>query len=432
MNENIKIHKRRAPGNRNKRPLTLCLIGPREGGQALIVIVLALLGLAGIVGLVVDGGNAFQDRRKAQNAADSAALAAALSRIRGERNFAATALNIAAKNGYNNDGTTNIVQVHSPPISGPNKGNFEYIQVTIVSHVRTYIASVVGWTRLTNTVNAVARTKTPEITQLLNGAAIVSLAPTSNCNKDRSFWVHQEATLDITGGDIFINSNNPTCALIQQGNGSIRIRDGHAISMVGGAQINRRELLTPSLPTKATPMSYPPPFVMPKVGCDKSAEISEDGTTMSPGNWDKKFPPEGVTRLEEGVYCLGAGFHITEDLDGTNVVFYVEKGEVRFDKWAKISLGGPSYGDLKGLLIYLPMENDSVVMLNGGPESEIIGTILAPASRIVIQGNSSPKGFHSQIIGYTIEANGDNNVIIKYTDEENYDALNMPEVQLAE
>ncbi len=51
-----------------------------ERGQALIMIALAMVGLAGMVGLVVDGGNAFLDRRNAQNAADSAALAAALTR----------------------------------------------------------------------------------------------------------------------------------------------------------------------------------------------------------------------------------------------------------------------------------------------------------------------------------------------------------------
>ena len=52
-------------------------IHSKERGQALIVIALALVALAGITGLVVDGGNAFLDRRNAQNAADSAALAAA-------------------------------------------------------------------------------------------------------------------------------------------------------------------------------------------------------------------------------------------------------------------------------------------------------------------------------------------------------------------
>ena len=46
-----------------------------ERGQALIVVALALVGLFGMAGLVIDGGNAFQDRQQAQNAADAAAPA---------------------------------------------------------------------------------------------------------------------------------------------------------------------------------------------------------------------------------------------------------------------------------------------------------------------------------------------------------------------
>ena len=56
-----------------------------ERGQALIIIALALVGLVGIAGLVIDGGNAFQDKQRAQNAVDSAALASAHARIAGQR-----------------------------------------------------------------------------------------------------------------------------------------------------------------------------------------------------------------------------------------------------------------------------------------------------------------------------------------------------------
>ena len=51
-----------------------------EKGQALILIVLAIFGLVGLTGLTIDGGNAYSDRRHAQNAADAAVLAAALAK----------------------------------------------------------------------------------------------------------------------------------------------------------------------------------------------------------------------------------------------------------------------------------------------------------------------------------------------------------------
>lgn len=53
-----------------------------ERGQALVIIALAIIGLVAITALTIDGGNAYSDRRHAQNAADTAVLAAAQSKIR--------------------------------------------------------------------------------------------------------------------------------------------------------------------------------------------------------------------------------------------------------------------------------------------------------------------------------------------------------------
>jgi hypothetical protein len=401
-------------------------------GQALIIIALALVGLIGIVGLVVDGGNAFLDRRNAQNAADAAALAAALARIRGGQDMVTAAFASAAQNGYNNDVVTNSVELFSPPRDGPHSDNVEYIQIIITSHVDTYFARVVGRSKITNVVQAVARTKSSENSQLLNGIAIASLAPSSNCGNQKSFWIHGDATLDVSGGGIFINSNNETCALLQHGNGSISVNDGFKINVVGGASLQKPLLFTPGVTVGAVPINYPPPFFMPNVECDGSAaEISEDGTSMTAGTWADEFPPQGVTQLEAGIYCLEDGIKINGPLIGHNVVFKVLNGEVHFGN-ANIVLDAPNSGDNAGLLIYLPQENNSKVTLNGGSESVIEGTILAPASPILINGNSSLSGFRSQIIGYTIEVSGSGNVMVAYSDAQNFDSWTMPEIQLSE
>jgi hypothetical protein len=78
------------------------------------------------------------------------------------------------------------------------------------------------------------------------------------------------------------------------------------------------------------------------------------------------------------------------------------------------------------------MDNPSRVVLNGGGASNITGTILAPASPILLKGMDAKHGFHSQIIGYTIEADGTSNMVINYNPEQNFQSLSMPEVQLAE
>jgi hypothetical protein len=403
-----------------------------ERGQALILIALAAVALFGMVGLVVDGGRAFSDRRKAQNAADAAALASAYARIKGNEDMVVAAMNAAAENGYNNDGANNIVELYSPPKNGPHSGDVEYIQIIITSNLNTYFARVIGRQKITTVVQATARTTPAEVKELLDGRAVVSLAPSSNCFNHLSFWVHGEATLDISGGGIFVNSNNQTCALLEQGNGSIRLAEGYTIDVVGNASIQKTRLITPGVTVGAGPMSYPPPFFMPKVGCNKEAEVSLDGTSMSSGSWGDDFPPPGVTHLDGGVYCLDNGMHITGNLEGHNVTFKVNKGEVRFSSTADILLDAPNAGNHAGLLLYLPMDNHSKVVLNGGAGSVIKGTILAPASPILIKGMDSPTGFHSQIIGYTVEADGTSNVVIVYNEDQNFHTMNMPEVQLSE
>jgi hypothetical protein len=385
-----------------------------------------------MAGLVIDGGNVFLDRRNAQNAADSAALSAALTRGRGGQNVAATALKSAAENGYDNNGTSNTVEVHYPPANGPYKDNAEYVQVVITSRVKTYFANVLGWRQLTNKVEATARTKTPEVREILNGQAVISLAPTSDCNNNKAFWVHGEATLDITGGGVFVNSSNNQCAFIQQGSGSIRIRDKHLINVVGAAMIQKPQLLTPGVTVGVASSSYPPPFFLPKFGCGGEAEVSEDGTSMTSGSWDDVFPPPGVTLLEDGTYCLKKGMDITTDIEGSNVTFLIEDGDVHWSGTANIVLDAPHKGEQMGLLLYVPMDNPNKVVLNGGSESIIKGTILAPASAVHINGNDSKAGFKSQIIGYTIDVNGNSNVVIYYKDDLNFHTLTMPEIQLSQ
>jgi hypothetical protein len=220
--------------------------------------------------------------------------------------------------------------------------------------------------------------------------------------------------------------------LIQEANGSIRIRDGHPISIVGGARIQKPQLLTPYPPsTGRTALPYPPPFMQPKIGCSKEAEISETGYSMSAGSWDGDFPPPDVHELGKGTYCVDNFIVDGRQLSGSNVTFVVS-GELYWGGTSTLQLSAPKNGEFAGLLVYLPIDNHSKVVLNASEGSSIKGTILAPGATININGNDSKSGFHSQIIGYRIEAKGNSNVVIKYTDEQNYDAITMPEVELTE
>ena len=407
-----------------------------ERGQAMIMIVFSLIGLLGMSALAIDGGNAYVDRRKAESAASAAALSGAVTRIEGG-NWRSAALATAATNGYDNNGITNTVELNTPPISEPYTGNPEYIEVIITSYVDTYFGPVIGVPQVINRVKAISQSKPAVLGEMFDGYALVSLAPHSNCDLKRSFWIHSEATISLEGGGLFINSDNPDCAFIQFGSGSVRIQDESPFTVVGGAQVQKPKLITPfPMDTGAVPIAYPPAIQMPQVGCGSAiATVDLTTSTMTSGNWDNgDFPPDGITNLENGIYCIDGDFILEggERLTGRNVVILVKHGEIKINGGAEIDLSAPRGGPLKGLLIYMPIKNKGILAINGDEKSNLTGTILAPGADIRINGFSSKLGIHSQIIGYTIEVDGQSNVIIKYKDDQNYDAFKMPEVILVQ
>src|SRR5919106_3038217 len=145
-----------------------------EKGQALILITLAAVGIFAFAALAIDGSMIFSDRRHAQNAADTAATAAALAKIRSQ-NFITAATIRATSNGYDNNGTTNVVDVYNPPLDGFYAGDSEYIQVKITSHVKTNFARVIGRYEVINHAEAVARAVPGYRTSAFGGNALVAL-----------------------------------------------------------------------------------------------------------------------------------------------------------------------------------------------------------------------------------------------------------------
>lgn len=416
---------------------------PSEKGQAIIIIIFAIVGLIGMSALAIDGTSAYADSRRAETAASAAALTAALTRIEGG-DWRAAALSIAATNGYNNDGETNMVELNTPPLSGPYTGNAEYIEVIITSRLQTYFANVIGIPYITNVATAVSQSKPAVLGEMFPGYALVSLAPRSECEvisgrRRPAFWIHAEATINLEGGGLFVNSNNPNCAFISFGSGSVRVRDNSSrITVVGGADIQKPQLITPfPIQTSAPYIPYPPPYQLPKIGCGTTdAVVDEIAGIMTPGNWGEDiFPPENVTSLNAGVYCIGGDIVVEdgETLIGNNVVLVVDGG-IDISNNAYVQLSAPTGGKYKGLLIYMDIENKSIVNLSGTGDSSYRGTILAPAADIRINGLSSFEGgaYHSQIIGYFIEVDGMDNIYIRYKDEQNYDTFTMPEVVLGQ
>ncbi len=397
-----------------------------ERGQALILIVLAMIAMLALTATAVDAGLAYTERRQAQNVADAAVLDAALAKARGQNDWQQQAQERAASNGFNNNGATNTVEVHSPPVPGcggqpnPYVGNTEYVQVIIRSVTRTSFGRAIGVQQVNHCVEAIARARPPSVQPLLFGNAIVALKP----NQQRTFWMHGNPRVRTVGGGVFVNSST-NCGFTSNG-----VPDLITPSITMVASQSCPQMVGPGIVYNAPQVPYPPNFNLPRPTCTQNA--TKVGNTLNPGRVNGSFPPSGVTHLNPGVYCVNGSFSLNgnDTLIGHEVVIYMESGNIRWNGNGALHLSAPTSGPFKGLLIYFPITNNSEIRINGTNDQLLKGTILAPASNIVLLGTANTDSYRTQIIGYTVEIGGTFDGIVRYNDEENYDATVPPMIEL--
>lgn len=315
-----------------------------EQGQALVLVTLAIIGLLGITGLVVDVGMTYTDRRDAQGAADTAAMAAALARVRGQ-NITNAAQSRSAANGYDNSATPGMVVVNNPPLAGcdgtnsPYAGNNQYIQVLIYSDVDTYFAPLVGVNQTHNCVEAIARATTAQQSGLMGGNAIVALKPTGNSTLDLNGNIH----LTTIGGGTFANSSGSQ-AFSANGNltfdsdvgifsvggarfvGNVTVNTdifaGGTVSTAGNIHLNGAVNQHASVPPYPDPPEVPAPQVSaPAITCDRTGTYSIVGSTvrLTPGNHPARSISGNYTvEMEPGNYCFTGNYSISGNIAAVN------------------------------------------------------------------------------------------------------------------
>jgi Flp pilus assembly protein TadG len=125
---------------------------PRESGQTIVLFAMVLVAVVAIVGLIIDGGATYGQRRTQQNAADMAALAGATTEINGGSSAAvhADAQAVAAAN-FSSPGS--VVTVDDSVVG--------YVTVNITAPHRNYFAGVVGQNTWQVSVTATAKVGVP-------------------------------------------------------------------------------------------------------------------------------------------------------------------------------------------------------------------------------------------------------------------------------
>lgn len=381
-----------------------------EKGQALIMITFAIIALIGFTALAIDGGRAFEEKRHAQNAADTAVLAAALAYQRGE-NISTSAQERAASNGYDDNGTTNDVTVTVTNIAAgsglcPGDASGKEITVDIATTIDNTFARVLGRDSTTSVVTATSRTCNFTIEEAFDGAAVAGLNPsTTSCAFDSG--QSNSAHWTLKGSGIFSNG----CAHSKNGN-SVTLDPGECVATVGNAY--NFTCMQPHQTSKA--VNYP---------ADVLAMMPENPCDGTPG--DVGLPQGSGSTFSNGVYCISDLDALDkEDIVLNNATLYVTDmvfslkfaGSGGFN--GSPTASGP-YAGYYMIVAYNPTpcpdynsKNVQTMVLRGNSGGTFSGTILAPSACIDIRGNGEPSGIHTQIIGYNITSNGDAEVYINY------------------
>ncbi|MBM3181965.1 MAG: hypothetical protein FJZ86_16695 [Chloroflexi bacterium] len=454
-----------------------------EDGQAIIMIVFAIVGLIALTALTVDGGNAYSNRRHAQNAADTAAFAAARAKVRQEP-WKNAALVIASENDFtdlfpDNISSDSLVNVEvygceetipddKPEYAncGSYEGNTEYIEVVITSIVDTYFAPIIGIQQVTNRVKAIAQAKPSSVDATLLRNAMVSLMP--GCKP--SGWPHDPFTISgnstsiVGGSGVFINSN---CDNALNQNGSATMNAEFGVCVVGTSNVAPGSVNPPPVSNCGTPLVYPP-VVLPNPSCDTDGDgminPSEEGTitqtssnpityTASPGYYGGDFPntsPSGKLIMQKGVYCIDDDFLLNSQWDVTTdvnnngefdpysegVLIMTENGGITLNGSSTIDLHALSSEDpnipedLQNLLFFMPLGNDSTLNMNGASGSVFTGSIWAPSSHCSLEGNNTSYDVNSQLMCFSISLSGSANIDITYNENENHIIQVPPSIEL--
>jgi len=466
-----------------------------EKGQALVIIALAAVGLVAFAALAIDGSRVFSDRRHAQNAADTAALAAALAKIRTpdyppntpeapDLPAIAAGIDRAASNGYQTDADSDV-QVHicdevglNPPCQGlPALADpSEYIQVVIRLTTNTTFARIIGRPTVPSIVTAVARAKPGSFSPLIDGMALAAMSE----HDPDALTGHGNVNLYVNGGGVFVNSDAGPCpggAMGVVGNGIYEAPvfeiDG-ALCQSGLPTINGLIQATSLNPAFA---NIDPPNII----CTGTAGLS--GNTFMPGTYGNINIPGGTYNFADGNYCFtggvsvngnttlninnasflitsgefvsnangafnctnllvhidgGSGMHFNggSEINCAGVTFFASTGTVTWNGNVANTLSAPDGGDYAHLLIYMPSTNSSALTINGNSQNSLTGSIIAVASPISITGNSGTVAgsflLSSQIIGYTVDVGGNGTIEINYEPGDQYSAADPHAISLTE
>ncbi len=381
-----------------------------RAGGALIYFAIAAPVLIGLAGASIDIGLWYANKRLAQSASDSAAMAAALESLRsdGDADDIEDAAEFdAANHGYS---AANGDTIDVTPLAGSQ------VRVTITRPVSGLLSRVVFTDQTDVQATALARTVpidscswslNPTAPQTINvvGAADVNLECGMIANTSDPDGIHKEGSGCLTASEYKVaggydDTNNSGCALDPVADTSIPPADDPLASL------------------SAPSFSSSPCFG--EGGGPNPNKISSGNHTFSPGVYckDINITTNGTVTFLPGLYVLdGVGFKIgaqaTVTDNGTGVSFYsspaagVSDG-IDIAGGATVTLSASTTAPLPGILFYQDRATTANIThkFAGGSTMQLDGLIYTPSTSVEFTGGTSADSSSVMIIADTVEFKG--------------------------
>ena len=396
-----------------------------ESGQAIVLLVFAVIGLIGFTALAIDGGMLYSDRRHANSVSDAASLAgggfAALSLENysiDEKAFDCSnpdlnpnntnpnslvnkaitvATNRALSNDYSN-AEINITVVCEDDSTGPDKKYLEII-TTITRQTNTALIHFAYAGPAVNQVQTTVRIR-PQ-TPFAMGYAVVALNPANCQGQQNGATFHGNADIDIVGGGIWTNG----CL---RGNGTPDVWTDGGIDYVG--QLIGGHLFHPTPQQKFDLIPVESYTLDPLPNCGHPEAHMVDASEI-------------VGELEGGLYCVSGEIKINgnDEVHGSGVTLYLLNAGIKINGNAYVDLTAPAPGSnsapaIPGFLFITAPGNSSRIQINGNSESYFEGTILVVESDIDFLGNGNTDSYNTQIIGWNVQVGGNSDTNVDYYD----------------
>jgi hypothetical protein len=433
---------------------------PRRG-KVVALVALALIPMMGFAAIAIDGGMLLSDRRQAQRAADSAALAAATDLYtRWKANggadsgakAATSAQTTATANGYNNDGVTNTVVVNIPPKSGTFNGQKGYAEVLITYQQGRFFSRIWGSSTLQVTARAVARgTYTPA------SPGILILDPTDNNTLD----VTATGNVTVTNGgaiDVDSTSANGGATCTSTGNivaDTINLSGPKYNSSNSGTLLGTINYNVPQTPDPLAALTEPSQPALPSLPASVLALLGSNyslnngvNDSGNQGNTINLYPGYyagiKVTGNDQivlndnadgspGIYYIGSqGLSITNagGITGSNVMLYsAGTGNISLTGSGSMSLSPPTSGTYKGITLFQERSSNKQISITGQGNMNMTGTFYAAAANVSITGSGNYSNtIGSQWIAYQLYVTGSGSFTVNYSGQ----ATPVRSIQLVE